>query len=139
MVYQRGFTLFELVVAIVVVGLAAAAIMAVFASTLGASADPLVRVQGRTLATAYMDEVLLRDFGDGSSCVGTDRGSWQTIWCYDGLNEAPRTQFDTPIPELSAYNVAVAVTGSSDVATITVDVTHPGGFDYRLESRRGNY
>ncbi len=137
--HQHGFTLIETVVALVLIGIAGAALLSVFITPVANSADPQLIAQGRSIATAYMDEILLRDHG-GSGCVGGSRGTWETIWCYDGLSEAPRDQFGNAISALADFNVTVAVGGNSTVATVAVNVTHNTGIvDLTLESRRGNY
>jgi len=62
-----GVTLVELIIAIVVVGIALAAIMSVFVVTTHHSADPMLRVQAQILAEGYLDEVLLKKFYDTTS------------------------------------------------------------------------
>jgi|GEM_PF-1246680 len=136
---QSGFTLIETVVALVLIGIAGAALLSVFITPVANSADPQLIAQGRSIATAYMDEILLRDHG-GGGCVGDTRATWETIWCYDGLNEAPRDQFGNAIGALADFTVNVAATGSGDIATVAVNVTHDSGIvNLTLESRRGNF
>lgn len=141
---SAGFTLVELIIAIVIIGIGAAAIMGVFATTIGASADPMVSVQARSVATAYMDEILLRRYGDGpDDCAGGGRGSWETIWCYNNIpsgGEPPADQFGNPISGLSDYSVSVVVAAlGADVASVDVTVDHTSGLSYTLTSRRGDY
>lgn len=136
---QAGFTLIEFIVALVIIGIAGAALLSAFITPLANSADPQLIAQSRAIATSYMDEILLRDFGAGA-CVGASRPTWQTIWCYDGLDEPPTDQFGNPIGALSDYNVGVNVAGDSTTATIVVNVTHTSGTaNLTMESRRGNY
>jgi len=136
---RRGFTLVEAVIALVVLAAAATGIMALCAQTAG-SADPMLREQARAVASSYVDEIFLRRFGSGpGDCGQSARENFETIWCYDGLDEAPRNQFGDPITDLSDYRVTVRVSGDADAATIAVRVTHDSGrVDYRLESRRAS-
>lgn len=137
---QAGFTLIESVMAVVIIGIAAATIMAVFSTTTGPSYDPLARVQARTVATAYMDEILLRDYGSFGVCDESTRATYSSIWCYDGLNQAPTDQLGNAIGMLALYDVEVNLNEvSQGVAAVQVRVTHPTGVDYLLESRRTDY
>jgi len=138
---MRGFTLVEAVVALVILAAATAGVLLVFAGPMAASADPMVRAQARALASSYVDEIRLRRFGSGpGDCSGTSREDYDTIWCYDGLNESPTNQFGESIGELSSYTVSASVDGDSDTATILVNVTHSSGrVDYTLETRRASF
>jgi MSHA pilin protein MshD len=133
---QDGFTLIEFIVALVVIAIGAAVLVG-FVTPVARSADPMVQAQARAIATAYMDEILLRDH-DAGACVGS-RGNWESIRCYDGLNQAPHDQFGNPIASLSDYTVSVSVAGNAP-ATIGVNVAHAGGgINYSLQSLRGDY
>ncbi|MDT8439254.1 MAG: type II secretion system protein [Wenzhouxiangellaceae bacterium] len=135
-----GFTLIETIVALVLIGVAGAVLLRTFIGPLAASADPQIRAQARSIASAYMDEILLRRFGTGSDCVGTGRANWETIGCYANLDQAPTDQLGNPIAGLGAYRVQTSVNAAGDVATIIVTVQHPpSGLTLNLESRRGNY
>mgnify|MGYP000892646457 CR=1 FL=1 len=59
---QRGLTIIELIVFIVVVSVGIAGIMSVFNLTVRHSADPLVRKQAIAIAEALMEEVALQPF-----------------------------------------------------------------------------
>ncbi len=59
---ELGFTLLEVLVTIVVVGIAAAAILGVFTSTVSRSADPLIQQQAIAVAEAYLEEIQLKQF-----------------------------------------------------------------------------
>jgi len=135
---SQGFTLIEFIVALVVIA-GAAAILTSFIAPTANSADPMIRAQARSIATAYMDEILLRKHDqDPGDCAG-GRGSWTSIRCYDGLDESPTDQFGNPIAALSNYGVEVTVSGSAP-ATITVRVADASGIaDYALQSQRGAY
>jgi len=133
-----GFTLIEFVVALVIIGIGAA-ILTSFVAPTASSADPMIQAQARSIATGYMDEILLRKHDeDPGDCAG-GRGNWASIRCYDGLNESPTDQFGNTIAALGSYQVAVDVSGNAPAA-ITVNVTHDSGsVNYALQSQRGDY
>jgi MSHA pilin protein MshD len=59
---QRGLTLIELIVFIVIVGVALAGVLAVLDHTTRHSADPMIRKQALTIAEALLDEVMAQPF-----------------------------------------------------------------------------
>jgi MSHA pilin protein MshD len=59
---QRGLTLIELIVFIVIVGVALAGVLTVLNHTTRHSADPLLRKQALTIAEALLEEVMLQPF-----------------------------------------------------------------------------
>ena len=59
---QRGLTLIELIVFIVIVGVALAGVLTVLNHTTRHSADPLVRKQALAIAEAILEEVMLQPF-----------------------------------------------------------------------------
>ena len=61
---QRGMTLVELVITIVVIGIAAAAMFSAMASITGRSADPMLRQQSLALAEAYLEAISARAYAD---------------------------------------------------------------------------
>ena len=56
---QRGFTLIEVIIFIVVVGAGLAGILAVSTNSVKASADPMVRKQAMALADSILEEIFL--------------------------------------------------------------------------------
>lgn len=143
---QRGVTLVELIMTIVIVGVAVAGILVVFTNTIVKSADPMIQHQAIAIAEAYMEEILLRPFTPGPG-TGT-RADYDDIFDYDGLSGAPADQFGTPLG-LAGYTVTVSVAASpaeglgaipgADVARINVTVTHTSGVNMTLTSYRTNY
>ena len=67
---QSGLSLVELLVSIVIVGIAAGTVLGVFSTTTGSSADPMIRHQAAAIAEAYLEEVLLRPFDDPDGSDG---------------------------------------------------------------------
>jgi MSHA pilin protein MshD len=113
---QSGITLVELVISLVVIGIAAAAILGVYTTTIRASADPMIRAQAIAIAEMYMDEIMGRPFsgstGDGSC---GSRQDWDHIEAYDGLSCPPQDVFGQPLPGLEAYTVEVSVSADGSL------------------------
>jgi MSHA pilin protein MshD len=60
--HQRGLTLIELIVFIVIVGVALAGVLTVLDHTVRHSADPMIRKQALAIAEAMMEEALAQPF-----------------------------------------------------------------------------
>lgn len=142
---QRGASLMELVLSIVIIGLALAGIIVVINRNVLSSADPMVQDQAVAIAEAYLDEILLKNFCDpGSTCTaGTpfpgatcnlcpaaeldglgnrDRPNLDNVCDYNGVNDAgARDQTGALIAALAAYNVQATVftDGTATLGTLT--------------------
>lgn len=133
---QRGATLIELVISIVVIAIAASAVLGVLSRTVSRSADAMVLAQGVAIAEAYLEEISLKAFADPDGADGeTLRPDFDDVDDYDGLDDAgARNQLGTPLAALSEYRVTVSVAPSAALAgvpaaaarRIDVRVTHPG-------------
>ncbi len=84
-------TLVELVISIVVIGIAAAAMFSAMAAITARSADPMLRQQSLVIAEAYMEEISLQAFADPDRQPGGTAGGalLDDVGDYDGLDEAP--------------------------------------------------
>lgn len=137
---QQGVTLVELLVSIVIVGIAAGTILGLLATTTGGSADPLLRHQASAVAEAYLEEILLKPFDDPDGADGEGaRAAFDDLDDYDGLLDVgARDQFGNPIAALSAYTVAVSVVPSAALPgvpagdALRVDVNVSRGNDINL-------
>ena len=113
---QRGMTLVELVIAIVIVGIAAAALYSAMAAISGRSADPMLRQQSLAIAEAYLEEILAEDFLDPTShdqCPAppAGRAAFDNVCDYAGLDDSGARGADGAlISGLQDYRVRVAVT-----------------------------
>lgn len=146
---ERGLTLVELLLSIVIVGIAASTILGVFSVTTASSADPMIRYQAAAIAEAYLDEVLLRPFTDPDGNDGeANRRDYDDLDDYNGLlDSGARNQFGQPIAGLSDYRVAVAVSPSSglgglpgsDVVRVDVTVTRGADVNFTLSGYRTRY
>jgi MSHA pilin protein MshD len=61
---QRGFTLIELIIFIVVVAAGLAGILSVMNTVVKSSADPMIRKQTIAIAESLLEEILLKDYCD---------------------------------------------------------------------------
>lgn len=156
----RGFSLIELILAMVIVGISLAAVMSVFVVTTRHSADPMATQQAQLIAEAYLDEILLKRFYDPDTnnvcpAAAETRAAYDNVCDYHGLNQAPTDQFGNPIAALSAYNVSISVTTSGVslhtggdiidntsqiiVLLVTITVTGPNNTTMTLNGYRTNY
>lgn len=145
----KGFSLIELIVALVVLAAASAGVLAIFAGATARSADPMIRAQARAIAEAYMDEIELQAYRDpeggetGGAEAGEDRGSYDDVWDYRDIgSEDPTDQFGDALAGLSDYTVTVTIDGApGGTAEISVRVAHdPTGLaDYELYGERLEY
>ncbi|MBT8434589.1 MAG: prepilin-type N-terminal cleavage/methylation domain-containing protein [Gammaproteobacteria bacterium] len=133
---QSAFTLIEIIVTIVVVGIAATALLSVFASMVRGSADPMIQQQATTVAEAYMEEIMLRAYDDpqvaesGGAEAGETRPTYDDVQDYNSLGTTQvRDQNNNPIAALSDYQVTVtvnpAVLNTVGAMQIDVSVSHP--------------
>ncbi|WP_082805244.1 type IV pilus modification PilV family protein [Pseudomonas sp. BMS12] len=148
---QAGMTLVELVITIVIVGIAAAALYSAMAAITGRSADPLLRQQSLAIAEAYLEEILLQPFLDSGGAVcpaaPASRANFDNVCDYNGLNDnGARDARGQAIAALANYRVQVAVTqqawaglAASDALLVQVTVTDPAGQALRLDGYRARY
>ena len=148
---QTGMTLVELVITIVIVGIAAAALYSAMAAIGGRSADPMLRQQSLAIAEAYLEEILLQPFLDPSNAVcpapPASRANFDNVCDYNGLNDSgARDARGQAIAALVNYRVQVAVTpqawaglAASDALLVQVSVTDPAGQVLRLDGYRARY
>ncbi|HIP53631.1 MAG TPA: type II secretion system protein [Chromatiales bacterium] len=132
---QRGATLIELVISIVIIGIAVVGVLMVFTRAGGASADPMIREQAVSIAEAYMEEAFLHPLGapaDLSCEPGESRATYDDIGDYSCINDTSgaRDQNGALINGLAGYNVAMSVAavtlGGGPAKRIQVVVTHDG-------------
>ncbi len=150
---QIAFTLIELIVTIVVIGIAATALMSVFINMSRGSADPVIQQQATTVAEAYLEEILLRSFDDpqgsesGTTEGETGRAEYDDVKDYRSLAAGPvADQFGNAIAALAAYTVTVSVTNASlngiaaaDSLRIDVSVSHAAIAPVLLSGYRTDY
>lgn len=164
---QAGVTMIELIIAILVVGIAMAGVLSVFVATSRSSADPMMRAQAQLIAESYLEEILLKRFYDPDTdtvCPAAEgsRSTYDNVCDYDptgaGVTDnPPLDQLGTPIAALTGYAVTVQVTrdatvtlgagpltngpGATEIRVLRVDVTvaGPGAARAAVTGYRTNY
>jgi len=158
---ERGVTLIEVIIFILIVSTALAAILNLLGVTIAASGDPLVRRQSLAVGEALVQEI------DSQPMAGSDprTGSAETLGPESGESRgSATTPFDDPrdyagysetgivtpdgtaIAGLSSYSASVAVAAQSvgnvpsgDGVLVTVTVTGPTGEPMTVSSFRALY
>jgi len=133
-----GFTLIEMIIAIVIISVGLAGVLLAFNTAVKSSADPLIHKQMLAVAEEMMEEILLKPYvapvGATGAISGCNRASADDVSDYASYTNQPVCDIDgTPVPGLTGYTVSVAVnstaslgTLSSNVKKVTVTVTHNG-------------
>ncbi|MDK2847483.1 MAG: pilin protein MshD [Desulfuromonadales bacterium] len=143
--HNRGFTLIELVISMVVVSIALVGVLMVMNYTVRHSADPMLQHQAVAIAESYLEEILLRSYADPDGTDGeADRNLLDDVDDYDGWTDVgARDQEGTAISGLESYTVSVSVSDTvlNTVACkkVTVTVGHPTGINLTLSGYRTNY
>ena len=141
---HSGFTLLEIITTVVVIAVAAPTLMSVFSSTIQTSADPMFQHQALSVAEAYMEEILLKDFAIGPE---TTRANFDDVRDYNGLTDVgARDQANNLIAGLNDYTISVTVANdglngiaAADSLRIDITVSHAVIDNILLSGYRVNY
>jgi len=159
---QRGATLVELVMTIVIISVAIAGVVGAFALISGRSADPLNQTRAVELAQLYMDEIITKKYDDstpqggfpkytGGCNIGPDssevRGSFDDVDDYHNTTDSPPRTVDGPVNGYDGFTVAVEVAcagGEVDLPgpeakRIDLLITAPGGQSFSFSAYRANF
>lgn len=155
----RGFTLVELIIFIVVVGVGVAGILSIFTTSVSSSADPLVRKQALAIAESLLEEILLKEYCDpdtvdtstvpptcGVHTVEASRALFDDVDDYDGYTSTSIVDVTgTAVAGLGGYKIvpAVAVTTTTingiTLKRVVVQVTDTQNNVISLTGYRGNF
>lgn len=161
---QKGATLVELVITIVIISVAIAGVVGAFALITGRSADPLNQTRAVALAQLYMDEILSRRYDEDTPVGGVPREMGCTIATeetggretYDDVDDydeivdaAPANAEGTSlVADYDNFRVSISVScagnevdlvNNDDAKRIDLTVTDPSGNDYLFSVYRANY
>lgn len=142
---SAGFTLAEMLVAIVVIGVGLAGVLLAFQTTVKGSADPLVQRQLLAVAESLLEEALSKPFTPqaGGGAGGCARDGFNDVDDYHGYASTGVCEINgSAVPGLSAYAVSVQVSASTlaGVATKRVLVTvSRGGDSLQLVGHRSGW
>jgi MSHA pilin protein MshD len=114
---NAGVTLVELIVALVIMGVALAGMVAVYTTTTRASADPVVVQQMQAIADNMMEEILMKPFGTGPGTGA--RINFDDVRDYNQYQSTGIVDVEgNAIPGLERYNVVVAVDDKLPLANV---------------------
>ncbi len=127
---SRGASLVEVIMFIVIVGIAAGGILMVFANMTRASADPLIRKQALAIAESLLEEIRLMPF---TFCDPDDANASTATGAFVGVNgcattveamgpEAGETRYAplTPFDNVNDYNGFAMAGGILDITGTTI-------------------
>ena len=164
---QLGITLIELLISIVVLGIALVAIVSVISGSAGRSSHILLENRTIQVAQAYFDEILSKRFAETTgtggfppavgctisreeTAPGNGRAVFDDVDDYHGLNEAPSSQTASTFYGGSGnFNIRVDVS-CADAANelgvpagkakrVTLTITDPNGRQRVFAAYKGNY
>ncbi|MBF0674040.1 prepilin-type N-terminal cleavage/methylation domain-containing protein [Pseudomonas sp.] len=129
--HQNGMTLVELIITLVIIGIAAAALFSAMATITARSADPMLRQQSLAIAEGYLERLQSRSYSELN----------------DVSQQPPRGLDGELIDELSTYQVEVRVSSSQlgpssaqvEAKQLAVIVTDPQGEEITLSGWRTCY
>jgi MSHA pilin protein MshD len=142
---QKGLTLVELVVSMVIISVALSGILLLLNTTILHSSEPLIQHQSLAIAEAYLEEILLKEYSDPGGPFESGRPDFDDVADYNGLHDVgARDQFNSSVG-LNDYTVDVSVTADSlgtpavNAWRVDVTVTHINGFSMTLRGFRTSY
>jgi len=148
---QHGTTLIELIISIVVIGIALSGILLVMNQNIGTSSNPVIQHQAIAIAEAYLEEIIEKPFVDPQAPDGeANRSQYDDIDDYNAIvAQVPRDQNGNAIAGLGNYSVTVNVVNeavgpagnqalSAESFRITVSVSTPVNSTVQLSSYRTN-
>jgi len=147
---QAGVTLVELIVAIVIIGIAVAGVLQIFNLGAVASADPIVTKQLRAVAEGLMDEIQRQPFAATAHTPAANactRNTFNDVRDYDGYKPGSICLVNgEAVAGLENMTVEVTVTATDTLANvpdtnaylITV-TTAKAGNNFTLRGWRTNF
>lgn len=133
----RGFTLIEMVVALVVIGVALSGVMLAFRSIARNSANPVIDQQLIAIAQAASEEVMLQPYvpkTNTTTASGCSRAAFNDVDDFNGY--ATTGNICTPdgvtVPGLAGYSMSISVAPAAAVSGVSmkqISVTASKGTD----------
>jgi MSHA pilin protein MshD len=140
---QRGVTLVELIVFIVVVSIAFTVLMSVYIQSARTNVNPVVQIRLLEAAQSKLDEVMALKYDEatptgglpacnspgGMSCTNLSESNMNDVDDFHGVSDAPYIN----------YQRTVTVSSEAKRKLITVTVTAPDGQSVALSAYRYNF
>lgn len=159
---QRGATLVELVITIVIISVAIAGVVGAFGLIAGRSADPLNQTRAVALAQIYMDEILSRRYDDNTPVGGvprqmgctinteeSDRADYDDVDDYNAISGAAPENAEGAALTADYANFSVSITvvcagdeiglAADEAKRVDLTVTDPSGQAYDFSAYKANY
>ena len=113
---QRGLTLVELIVSMVIISIALGGVLMVMNFTVSHSADPMIQHQAVAIAESYMEEVVLQHYDNPiGGYTGTTRNLFDDVTDYNGLiDSGAKDHNGDAITGLENYTVSIVVAVPAD-------------------------
>ncbi len=163
-----GFTLVELIITVVLSGIAMVMFVGIYASTQVKSVSPVIQVKAAELAQAYLEEISLKRFDENSpignqfrcdqpsqpicsnslTSEGETRNRFDDVDDYNALNESPpRDTLDNIRNGFNGFDVNISVNYAGgdqgfnprDLKRIQVTVTSPEDDQFIFSMYKGNF
>ena len=137
---QRGVTLVELIIAMVIIAAAVAGVIGAFSLGARTSADPMITKQMAAIAEGLMAEILVKPYAQepGNSTARSTFNDIRDYHDYDSVSGIDKADGTGKVPGLGNYRVKVSVVQGTvpnpdftlpdvpaeDLLLITVEVSH---------------
>jgi len=148
---EQGVSLIELIVFIIVVGIASSALFATYNYSLQHNADPLIQVRAIELAQAKLDEIIALKYDANTptggipacssagvaACDNTTDANMNDVDDFNGVSDTP---YSTVVNGVTyAYTRSVIVTTANNIKLVTVTVAAPKNVSVTLAAERANF
>ncbi|MEK8029501.1 prepilin-type N-terminal cleavage/methylation domain-containing protein [Ideonella sp. DXS29W] len=129
---NAGFTLVEMILAIVILGVGLAGVAVAFSVAIGRSGDPIIHQQMLAIAEEMIEEIQLKPYATASNTApsGCSRGTYNDVSDYNGYATSGQicTVDGVAVSALSGYSISVSVatgtlSGVAAAKRITVTVS----------------
>jgi MSHA pilin protein MshD len=160
---ERGVSLIELIVFIIVVGIASSALFATYNYSLVHNTNPIIQVRALELAQARLDEILALKYDENTptggvpacgstgvgavACNNTPDGNRNDVDDFNNVSDTPYSIIVRGVTYNYVRNVTVVTNGNLKLITVTVStppnfsviVPAPPNFSVTLAAEKANF